>query len=118
MTFAIFPDYVIAGNRSSYTILVQRKPNGDLGHNTQLDPEGNRIPSRKFPVSISLSDGLSMPNFDKCEIDSFDIIDENGIYLASFSTEQEFVSFIFTLDKPVEIRINLKEYILQGYLNI
>lgn len=118
MTFALFPDYVMAGDRSSYTILVQQKPKRDLGHNPQLDPEGSRIPSKRVPISISISDGLSIPYFDKNEIDSFDVIDENGIYLASLTTEHEFVSFIFTLDKPVEIRINLNEYILQGYLNI
>lgn len=119
MNFTLFPDYLIAsGNSSTYNVLVQKKPKRDIGHNPQLDPEGSRMPPRRIPISISLSDGLSIPDIDKDEIELYEVLDENGMYLAMFTTEQEFISFIFTLKTTVEFRIYFEEYILQGYLNI
>ncbi len=117
MTFALLPDRIMAGNSTSYTILVQKKSKEDSRHNQDLSPVGNRMPPRLLPILIS-QEGLSIPDVNNDEIILYEVIDQYGTYLATFTTEAEFISFIFMNEGSIEIRIYLDEYILQGYLSL
>lgn len=117
MTFALLPEHIMAENSTSYTILVQKKPKEDSRHNQDLSPVGSRMPPRPLPILIS-QEGLSIPDINNDEITLYEVIDEYGTCLATFTTEAEFISFIFMNEGTIEIRFHLDEYILQGYLSL
>jgi len=77
---------------------------------------GCRAPSKPISCYISESTGLVIPGVDKSDIISFEVYNENGICLASLIEESEFISFLFSLSEPVEIRIITERYIYHGYI--
>jgi len=79
---------------------------------------GCRAPSKPISCHISESTGVVIPGVDKSDIISFEVYNENGICLASLTEESEFISFLFSLSEPVEIRIITDQYIYHGYISL
>jgi len=116
MLLATFPLELFAGNDSNTVAVYLYKQYKD--NTEEEDDEGNRIPARPVQCYISESTGIDIPAVDKSDITSFEVYSENGICLASLTEESEFVSFLFSLSEPVEIRIITDLYIYHGYISM
>ena len=81
------------------------------------DVEGHRAPTQRISARISLSEGMVIPGVDKSEILGYYALDEQGNLLGEFHNNHEFASFVFSLKGTIEIRIELEDYWLCGYLN-
>jgi len=116
---SIIPVTITAENTSAtYTVTLQTQPNKGKEHNQPIDQEGQRAPARPIQCYISESTGIDIPAVDKSDITSFEVYSENGICLASLAEESEFISFLFSLSEPVEIRIITDQYIYHGYTSM
>lgn len=90
-------------------------PNRDHLENCK---DGYRSPSRPITINISRTDGVQIPHVDKNEILSYSIYDEEETCLATFTNEADFVDFVFSTTGEVEIRIELADYYLCGWLQL
>ena len=76
----------------------------------------DRMPAR--PVNCSISrEGVSI-NGAAAAIESFEVRDPEGNVVALFSTEQEFISFIFSSEGEFELIFRLPSRTLHGFINI
>lgn len=82
------------------------------------DPDGDRIPARPIIITISMEGGVSIPGINNEDVLSYSIYDENGGLLASFTDETEFAATILSWSGIMEIRIELPEYSLCGWLEL
>lgn len=80
-------------------------------------PGRNRMPARPTICTISLN-GINIPNVSSQDIYFFEIYDSQENILGTYSTEQDFISFIYGITGTVEIRFHLDGYVLHGYLNL
>lgn len=91
----------------------------DGGHHVDYNnKKGNRTPAYPITVFISVADGVQIPHVDKNEILSYSIYDEEETCLATFTNEADFVDFVFSTTGEVEIRIELADYYLCGWLQL
>ncbi len=113
----ILPVSVSGANEKNKAILLE-KYTLQLGDVRDIDPQGNRMPSRPIictltPYGISLSE--SMP----IDIVMYEIwsTSDNTI-IASFNQEKEFIDYIFNTPATSELQIRLitSEYQLIGNL--
>ncbi len=120
MFLATFPLELIAGNETNtFAVYLYKQSNNNTDNDDDdHDDEGRRVPSKPIQCYISESTGIDIPAVDKSDITSFELYSENGICLASLTEESEFVSFLFSLSEPVEIRIITDRYIYHGYISM
>lgn len=88
----------------------------DLG---QIDPKPTKKRSggQLIPCEITLN-GISISGMDTSGISLYEVLDINGVPLSSFETEEEFLTYIFTLEETVGIRLYLDGLVLSGFLYI
>ncbi|MDE6769890.1 MAG: hypothetical protein K2J78_09235 [Muribaculaceae bacterium] len=58
------------------TVPVKKEPKKDI------DPEGLRVPGHIVYCSISIENGVELPGVAKEEIESFEVYDDAGFFLA------------------------------------
>lgn len=80
-------------------------------------PVRHRTPPRPLICTIS-PNGINIQSVNTEEITAYDIYDTEGGCIASFTTEQDFISFIYSLDGTVEIRIHTDGYVFHGYVQL
>lgn len=104
---------------NAYTIIMYKYyKNSDDKPILDPPPGAHRSPQYRVAARISLSEGMVIPGVDKSEILSYQVFDENGYCTGIFHDNGDFTSFIFKQKGIIEIRIELEEYWLCGYLNL
>lgn len=78
----------------------------------------NRTPAYPITIFISVVDGVQIPHVENNEIFSYAVYDEDETCLATFTDEADFVDFVFSTTGEVEIRIELADYYLCGWLQL
>lgn len=86
---------------------------------TDMDqrPTKKRSGCQQIACEITM-EGISISGMDFSEITLYEVLDKDGFTLASFESEQEFITYIFTLEETVGIRLYLDGFVLSGFLNI
>lgn len=80
------------------------------------DDEGHRAPSRLITATIT-PEGIVLPEQYSQSITLYEVYDENGEPLVEFSSESDFIDYVYASDSDVlEIRLHLDGYILRGFL--
>lgn len=105
-----------AGNDCTYIITMYRYYSMSDEY-TQNDDEGRRIPLRPIPMYLNPDTGIYCDGIDISHIILYEVYDESGNLIASFSDEYEFIEFIFSYSMPVEIRITTDKYTYIGYIS-
>lgn len=98
-------------------ILVRTVMVVDDSPNPQLDPVGNRLPSKSVMVAIS-KDGVDIPSMSELEVLSYDIVIDGGKQVLSFYDDKCFVSTLMSMSEAVEVRINFDGYSLRGWVHL
>lgn len=84
----------------------------------EIDPDkiNHRKPPRPIHSTISTS-RIEIPSISSDDIISFDICyDSTGDLIASYTSEEDFISSIYNMSENVEIRIYVNDYVLRGWL--
>lgn len=81
----------------------------------EIDPDGRRLPSRPLLCLIS-PEGLQIDGVDCSEIFLYEVRDEDGMLVASYTSMQEFIYYVLTNSHTIEIRLHIGNYILKGYV--
>lgn len=81
-------------------------------------PEIHRMPNRPFLAMISMVNGIEISGIFNNEILSYEAYDENGDRLGVFYDNIEFTHFVLSLNGTIELRIELEDYWLCGYINL
>lgn len=84
----------------------------------QKDNDCYRSPIHPILITISQVDGVQVSQVCKNDILSYSIYDEEETCLATFTDEADFVDFVFSTTGEVEIRIELADYYLCGWLQL
>ncbi len=61
------------------------------------EPQGHRVPSRSFSCTVSREE-IIIEGVEKEEILSYEVYDKTGVCVGLFSNEQDFISFIFSVN--------------------
>lgn len=61
---------------------------------------------------------ISISGIDISEVYSFDVLNSDGLLIAKFSTESDFLDFIFSNRGYFEIRLLSAQYTLSGWIEI
>lgn len=118
MACLLFPDFLMAGNKISHTVSMQKEPKREFDPNMNLDPEGRRSPSMLLYCIISNDKGVSIVGLHE-DIISYEIGDpSNGITLASFSEEQNFLDYLFSQVGDFQIKFETENYHVFGYISL
>ncbi|MDE6074461.1 MAG: hypothetical protein K2J42_08925 [Muribaculaceae bacterium] len=85
---------------------------------TKEDPDNNgrRTAPRPIHITISTTDGVSIPNVDKSEVSSYEIYDNDGYCLASYINDKDFARHIFSTDGILQIKLLMKDRLLIGWI--
>lgn len=86
---------------------------------TEMDqrPTKKRSGSHQIPCEISM-DGISISGMDTSDIYLFEVRNDNGELLNSFVSEHEFITYLYTFDETVEIRLYFEDFVLRGFLHL
>ena len=108
----LFPPFLCNGERTESFILYL---SGDPDP-TEVDPgpTKKRSKGKQLPCEITI-DGISISGVDTSGINLYEVLDIDGITLASFETEQEFLTYLFTLEETVGIRLYFDGFVLSGF---
>ena len=115
-TFAI-PISVFADDPIETIILDKQPKEKDPNNRPGNNPDGNRMPPRPILCTISIEHGI------ECEIAaeetlSYEIRTEDGICLASFTDESDFIQMLFSVPGNYQIRFLTDDYIYTGYIAV
>lgn len=83
----------------------------------ELDAEGRRTPS-KPTICIISEIGIEIGEFENSQIYLYEVYGSDGLFLASFNSESEFLSFLFQSFGELNIRFYTADYILQGWVDM
>lgn len=81
------------------------------------DSDGKRAPSRPISCIISEYDGITLEGFDE-ELLSYEIWINSDILVNSFTSENEFINYLFSHPGEYQIQLKSENYILIGYIVI
>ncbi len=82
-----------------------------------IDPEDiRRCPSRLFHITISLENGIIVPEELQEEILTFEAYDEAGNCMAVFADEASFIEFFFSTEEIAMVRFTTASYVYTGWL--
>ncbi|MCM1452615.1 MAG: hypothetical protein NC102_10155 [Clostridium sp.] len=84
----------------------------------RLDPDGERAPSRPIRIKIDSEEGVSIPGVDAAEVISYSLYDEEGMLIASYANDIDFAQAVLSMSGVVDLRIELPEYCLCGWLHL
>ena len=80
-------------------------------------PTRHRTPARPIICTIT-PDGVNIPSVDTEDIMAYDVFSPAGDCIASFTSEQDFISFIYGINGTFEIRIHIDGYVFHGYVDL
>lgn len=78
-------------------------------------PVRHRTAPRPIICAITPS-GVNIPSVNTQDIIAYDVCSPAGDCIASFTSEQDFISFIYSINGIFEIRIHLESHLLRGYI--
>lgn len=81
------------------------------------DPEGMRKPGKPIIGTIDSENGIQIPGLDKSQVVSYELYCE-GSCMGSWYDEAGFLLQLSEQEGIMEIRINMPEYYLSGYLTL
>ncbi len=114
MASILFPDSVMAGDRTSYTVSMRKQSR----HNKGLDEEGLRTPPMPIYCVISKTDGINIAGLTE-DITSYEIWDtSHEINIASFSGESDFLDYIFSMTGNLLIKFETENYSITGDITL
>lgn len=80
-------------------------------------PIGNRSGQSKVLCTMTTK-SISISGVDISDIYSFDVLNSNGLLIANFSNESDFLDFIFSTNGVFEIRFVLENTTLCGHITL
>ena len=81
------------------------------------DPVRHRSQAKKILCTIS-QDGVNIPSVTPEEIISYDVYSSEGDCIASFTSEMDFVSFLYGISGTFEIRIHIEGSVFHGFISL
>lgn len=81
----------------------------------EIDPDGHRLPSRPL-LCLIYQEGLQIEGVNCSEIFLYEVRDEYGMLIASYTSMQEFIYYVLTSSHTIEISLYIGNYILKGYV--
>lgn len=106
------PGMAFAKNTTSKSIPVKREKRQET--EIRIDPWGHRTPSAPIICTVSETH-LTIAGIDNSQFSYFEAYDVDGILIASFFTEAEFISFLLQSDEEIELRIYTDDYVFSGW---
>lgn len=84
---------------------------------TELPPDSwsQRMPATPVMCVIS-ENGITIEGIDSGHITSYEVYDEDGHCLTSYSSERDFIAFIFQTESEVELRLYTNNFVYSGWL--
>lgn len=114
MASILFPDSVMAGDRTSYTVSMRKQSR----HNKGLDEEGLRTPPMPIYCVISRTDGINIAGLTE-DITSYEIWDtSHEINIASFFEESDFLDYLLTQTGDFQLNFETENYNVFGYISL
>ena len=114
MIFLVVP---AQGARNEMSVLLS-KVAYDNNDDEKVHQKGHRSLACPITAIVSQSDGMMIPGVDQSEIIAYEAYDEKGRCLGSFRDGKDFVIFLFAQRGYIEIRVELSDYYLRGYLEL
>jgi len=103
-----------ADNAPTYTVCVSQSSEPDK---VDDGPVRQRMPSRPVICTIS-PDRVFIPSVNSDDILSYEVYDSEGSCMASFTSEADFIFFIYDTEGTVEIRIHVDGYVFHGFIDL
>lgn len=114
MASILFPNSIMAGNKTSYTVTMRKQSR----HNKGLDEEGLRTPPMPIYCVISKTDGVSIVDLTE-DIISYEIWDTtHEINIASFSEVSDFLDYLFIQTGNFQLNLETENYHICGYITL
>lgn len=114
LSFSAYADY---DSSTTYTVEVTQSSEQEEPYYIYDGPVKHRTPPRPTICTIT-PDGINIPSVDTAEITAYDIYDTEGGCIATFTTEHDFNSFIYSFNGTVEIRVHTDGYVFHGYVQL
>lgn len=80
-------------------------------------PVRHRTPPKSIICTIT-PDGVNIPSVSAEDIIAYDVFSPVGDCIASFTSEQDFISFIYGINGTFEIRIHIDGYVFHGFAQL
>lgn len=118
--FALYPFQHLSANTNaeSISIIITKEYQQPDDENRDNPTKGHRVPPRPVYCYISAASGISVSDPECAEIISFEIKDEDGNTLFITSSEEDFISCIFTLDGCIQILLYTHQHVYSGYIDL
>lgn len=102
-----------AVNRTLICVMTKTDPDP-----TEIDTLPSKRRSGAKPVMCEITyESISVENVPTESILLYEVYAEEGSCLAEFSSESDFIDYVYASDSDVlEIRLHLEGYVLRGYL--
>lgn len=107
---------VSAADSNTYELTLTEEPE-EPDYPINLPPNKHRMPPKPIYCTIT-SDGIIISSTNADDIGTYEVFDIDGVCVAIFENEQDFISYIFSTSGTIEIRFHLDEYVLHGYLSL
>lgn len=104
-----------ASNDVTYIVSLTKTPDKSYVEDV---PNRHRMPQKQITAVISMADGVQIPGVDLSEILLYEVYDSEGILIATFSSEDGFIDFIFSNPNSFQIRLITNSWIYTGYMNL
>lgn len=108
--------FAYADNSTTYSVSVTQSPEPEPEY-VHDGPVRHRTPARPIICTIT-PDGVNIPSVNTEDIIAYDVFSPEGDCIASFTSEQDFISFIYGNNGTFEIRIHIDGYVFHGYANL
>lgn len=105
--------FAYADGSTAYSVSVTQSPEPEYVYD---GPVRHRTPPRSVICTIT-PDGVNIPFVNAEDIIAYDVFSPAGDCIASFTSEQDFISFIYGINGTFEIRIHIDGYVFHGYAN-
>lgn len=118
MASILFPDSIMAGNKTSYTVAMHKQPKRQTGHNKDLDEEGLRMPPMPISCFINKTDGVTIIGVPE-DIINYEIWDiSHEVNIGFFSEESDFIDYLFLQTGDFQLNFETENYHVFGYITI
>lgn len=106
--------FAFADSPTTYSVSVTQSSEPDYIDDV---PVRHRTPARPIICTIT-PDGVNIPSVDTEDIIAYDVFSPAGDCIASFTSEQDFITFIYGINGTFEIRIHIDGYVFHGYVDL
>lgn len=118
MACFLFPNSVMAGNQKTYTVPVKKKQKYSDDVGTRTEEEGRRSPSMPLCCTISKTDGVNITGLSE-DIIIYEVRDvSNEATLMSFTSESDFLDYLFLQTGDFQLYFETENYQVAGYITI